>query len=79
MGSIAVDPSFHPYGAVVFVDGIYDSQYSFQRLLVASCDGDPRPLSHEQFCSRKANADVSTGYERRLVRESHGRLQWLHY
>ena len=51
----------------------------FQRLLVAPCDSDPRPLGHEQFCGRKANAAVSTRYERRLVREPHGRLQWLHY
>ncbi|HEV7694609.1 MAG TPA: MltA domain-containing protein [Hyphomonadaceae bacterium] len=39
MGSIAVDPAFHPYGAIVFVDGTYDSQYSFQRLLVAQDTG----------------------------------------
>jgi len=38
MGSIAVDPAFHPYGAVVFVDGAYDGQ-PFQRLLVAQDTG----------------------------------------
>lgn len=38
MGSIAVDPSFHPYGAVVFVDGSYDGA-PFQRLLVAQDTG----------------------------------------
>ncbi|WP_395644527.1 murein transglycosylase A [Terricaulis sp.] len=38
MGSIAVDPAFHPYGAVVFVDGQYDGQ-PFQRLLVAQDTG----------------------------------------
>jgi len=38
MGSIAVDPAFHPYGAVVFVDGTYDG-YAFQRLLVAQDTG----------------------------------------
>jgi membrane-bound lytic murein transglycosylase A len=39
MGSIAVDPSFHPYGAIVFVDGTYDGQYNFQKLLVAQDTG----------------------------------------
>lgn len=34
MGSIAVDPAFHPYGAVVFVDGEYEGA-PFRRLLVA--------------------------------------------
>lgn len=38
MGSIAVDPSFHPYGAVVFVDGTYDGA-PFQRLFVAQDTG----------------------------------------
>jgi membrane-bound lytic murein transglycosylase A len=38
LGSIAVDPSFHPYGALVFVDGQY-SGASFQRLLVAQDTG----------------------------------------
>lgn len=38
MGSIAVDPAFHPYGAVVFVDGTYDGA-PFQRLLVAQDTG----------------------------------------
>lgn len=38
MGSIAVDPAFHPYGAVVFVDGEYDGA-AFQRLLVAQDTG----------------------------------------
>jgi membrane-bound lytic murein transglycosylase A len=38
MGSIAVDPAYHPYGAIVFVDGIYDG-YAFQRLLVAQDTG----------------------------------------
>jgi membrane-bound lytic murein transglycosylase A len=37
-GSIAVDPSYHPYGAVLFVDGQYDGA-SFQRLLVAQDTG----------------------------------------
>jgi membrane-bound lytic murein transglycosylase A len=38
MGSIAVDPNFHPYGAVVFVDGTYEG-FAFQRLLVAQDTG----------------------------------------
>lgn len=38
MGSIAVDPAYHPYGAVVFVSG--DNQGApFQRLLVAQDTG----------------------------------------
>ena len=38
MGSIAVDPAFHPYGALVFVDGDYDGQ-PFRHLLVAQDTG----------------------------------------
>ncbi|PZO51703.1 MAG: transglycosylase [Alphaproteobacteria bacterium] len=38
LGSIAVDPAYHPYGAVVFVDGTYDGQ-PFQRLMVAQDTG----------------------------------------
>jgi len=38
MGSIAVDPAFHPYGAVVFVVGDYGGA-PFQRLLVAQDTG----------------------------------------
>jgi membrane-bound lytic murein transglycosylase A len=38
MGSIAVDPAFHPYGAVVFVDGEYNNQ-PFRHLLVAQDTG----------------------------------------
>ena len=38
MGSIAVDPAFHPYGALVFVDGDYGGG-PFQRLLVAQDTG----------------------------------------
>ena len=38
MGSIAVDPAFHPYGALVYVDGQYDGG-SFRRLLVAQDTG----------------------------------------
>ncbi|MEZ6023237.1 MAG: MltA domain-containing protein [Hyphomonadaceae bacterium] len=38
MGSIAVDPAYHPYGAVVFVDGSYGGA-PFRRLLVAQDTG----------------------------------------
>jgi membrane-bound lytic murein transglycosylase A len=38
MGSIAVDPAYHPYGAIVFVDGTYDGG-AFQRLFVAQDTG----------------------------------------
>ncbi len=38
MGSIAVDPAFHPYGALIFVDGQYDNA-PFRRLLVAQDTG----------------------------------------
>jgi membrane-bound lytic murein transglycosylase A len=38
LGSIAVDPAYHPYGAVVFVDGSYSGS-PFQRLLVAQDTG----------------------------------------
>ena len=38
MGSIAVDPSFHPYGAVVFVDGTYNGA-AFDHLFVAQDTG----------------------------------------
>jgi membrane-bound lytic murein transglycosylase A len=38
LGSIAVDPAYHPYGALVFVDGEYASQ-PFRRLLVAQDTG----------------------------------------
>lgn len=38
MGSIAVDPAYHPYGAVIFVAGVYDG-YAFDQLLVAQDTG----------------------------------------
>ncbi len=37
-GSIAIDPSFHPYGALLFVDGVYGDA-PFRRLLVAQDTG----------------------------------------
>lgn len=38
LGSIAVDPAYHPYGALVFVDGQYNDA-PFRRLLVAQDTG----------------------------------------
>ncbi len=38
MGSIAVDPAFHPYGAIVFVDGTFDGA-PFRRLMVTQDTG----------------------------------------
>ncbi len=38
LGSIAVDPAYHPYGAVVFLDGEYEGA-AFRRLLVAQDTG----------------------------------------
>lgn len=38
MGSIAVDPAYHPYGALVFVDATYGG-YAFQHLFVAQDTG----------------------------------------
>jgi membrane-bound lytic murein transglycosylase A len=38
LGSIAVDPAYHPYGALLFVDSEYDGA-PFQRLLVAGDTG----------------------------------------
>jgi membrane-bound lytic murein transglycosylase A len=37
-GSLAVDPAYHPYGALLFVDGSYDGA-PFRRLLVAQDTG----------------------------------------
>ncbi len=37
-GSVAVDPAYHPYGALLFVDGSYDGA-PFRRLLVAQDTG----------------------------------------
>jgi len=38
MGSIAVDPTYHPYGALIFVDGTYNGA-AFRHLLVAQDTG----------------------------------------
>jgi membrane-bound lytic murein transglycosylase A len=58
MGSIAVDPAFHPYGAVVFVDAEYDGQ-PFRRLLVAQDTGGAirrGPLRGDVFMGSGAEA-----------------------
>ena len=38
MGSLAVDPAYHPYGALIFVDGIYEG-HAFERLFIAQDTG----------------------------------------
>jgi membrane-bound lytic murein transglycosylase A len=38
MGSLAIDPAFHPYGALIFVDGTYNNA-PFRHLLVAQDTG----------------------------------------
>lgn len=38
LGSLAVDPAFHPYGALIFVDGTYNNA-PFRHLLVAQDTG----------------------------------------
>ncbi len=38
MGSVAIDPAFHPYGALLFVEATYDGA-PFRRLLVAQDTG----------------------------------------
>lgn len=58
LGSIAVDPSFHPYGAVVLVEGTYDGA-PFQRLLVAQDTGGAirrGPLRGDLFVGSGAEA-----------------------
>jgi membrane-bound lytic murein transglycosylase A len=60
MGSIAVDPAFHPYGAVMFIDGTYEGA-SFQRLLVAQDTGGAirrGPLRGDVFIGTGAEAGV---------------------
>ncbi len=38
LGSMAVDPAFHPYGALIFVDAVYDGA-PFRRLMAAQDTG----------------------------------------
>ena len=58
LGSIAVDPAYHPYGALIFVDGEYESQ-PFRRLLVAQDTGGAirrGPLRGDVFMGSGAQA-----------------------
>ncbi|MBC7769508.1 MAG: MltA domain-containing protein, partial [Phycisphaerales bacterium] len=64
LGSIAVDPAFHPYGAIVFVDGEYDGR-PFRRLLVAQDTGGAirrGPLRGDVFFG--SGAEAGQGAER---------------
>jgi membrane-bound lytic murein transglycosylase A len=38
LGSLAVDPAYHPYGALIFLDGTYNNA-PFRHLLVAQDTG----------------------------------------
>jgi peptidoglycan lytic transglycosylase A len=61
MGSIAVDPAFHPYGALVFVDGVFDDA-PFRRLLVAQDTGGAirrGPLRGDVFFGAGADAGLA--------------------
>lgn len=61
LGSIAVDPAYHPYGAVIFVDGEYDAA-PFQRLLVAQDTGGAirrGPLRGDVFFGAGAEAGAA--------------------
>lgn len=58
MGSLAIDPAFHPYGAVIFVDGTYEGA-AFQRLMVAQDTGGAirrGPLRGDVFTGSGAEA-----------------------
>lgn len=58
MGSIAVDPAYHPYGAMVYVDGTYDGA-PFRRLLAAQDTGGAirrGPLRGDVFMGSGADA-----------------------
>jgi membrane-bound lytic murein transglycosylase A len=71
MGSIAVDPSYHPYGAVVFVDGTYGGA-PFQRLLVAQDTGGAirrGPLRGDVFFGSGAEAG-------RAAEQMNGPARW---
>lgn len=58
MGSIAIDPAFHPYGAIVYVDGTYDGA-PFRRAMVAQDTGGAirrGPLRGDVFMGSGAEA-----------------------
>ena len=50
-----------------------------ERRLISPCYDDLGALGHEQSCGRQPDAAVAPRDQRRLVREPHGRLRWLHY
>jgi hypothetical protein len=50
-----------------------------ERRLISPRDDDPGAFGHEQPGGRQPDAAVASGNQRRLVCESHGGLQWLHY
>jgi membrane-bound lytic murein transglycosylase A len=61
MGSIAVDPAYHPYGALLFVDGTYQGA-PFRRLLVAQDTGGAikrGPLRGDVFFGSGADAGAA--------------------
>jgi membrane-bound lytic murein transglycosylase A len=61
MGSIAVDPDYHPYGALLFVDGMYDGA-PFRHLFVAQDTGGAirkGPLRGDVFFGSGAEAGLS--------------------
>lgn len=71
MGSIAVDPSYHPYGAVIFVDGAYGGG-PFRRLLVAQDTGGAirrGPLRGDVFFGSGAEAG-------RAAEQMNGPARW---
>jgi membrane-bound lytic murein transglycosylase A len=68
LGSVAVDPAYHPYGAVVFVEGSYPdangAMAPFRRLLVAQDTGGAirrGPLRGDVFWGTGADAGRSAG------------------
>jgi membrane-bound lytic murein transglycosylase A len=61
LGSIAVDPDYHPYGALVFVDGAYNNA-PFRHLLVAQDTGGAirrGPLRGDVFWGSGADAGLA--------------------
>lgn len=61
LGSIAVDPDYHPYGALVFVDGTYNNA-PFRHLLVAQDTGGAirrGPLRGDVFWGSGADAGLA--------------------
>lgn len=60
-GSLAVDPAYHPYGAIIFVEGTYEGA-PFRRLLVAQDTGGAirrGPLRGDVFWGSGASAGAA--------------------